>query len=78
MHNIVNVLNATKLFTLKWLILLQFFFKKNTDIILFKVSSQKLYRLNTNPISPMGKVSLEKPRDLVKVTQILDLKLGPG
>lgn len=42
------------------------------------MSSQKLYRLNTNPISPMGKVSLEKPRDLVKVTQILDLKLGPG
>ena len=52
--------------------------KKETGINLFMSFSQKPYKFATNAITPMRKLRLEWVRDLVKVTQILDLKPGSG
>ena len=55
---------------------LNFLVKKHTGINLFMSSSQKPYKFGTNAIIHMRKLRLEWVRDLVKVTQILDLKPG--
>ena len=50
------------------------FLVKITCIHLFMSSLQKPYKLGTNAVIPVRNLSLERVRDLVKVTQMSDLK----